>query len=242
MNKLTIPFLFLACLFMAACSNDEPEMPSEAIALNMMSGDSNTTIGGSDVYINASNNFTSSYCGIADLGKKGGANKSPNLTQIAQEAAVIPGNYYQITLARDIRTVAGERAYPIDASFYNVYVESWIYDKDNAIEGARIRYAECYPEPKGLPEWDARIDGNMKFDFDNSEVYTYTYTFSKGSCIEKGYTYFTNGYANLTEALNFEINGNVIKVSYRRDLSSSKPDVELFVRNGSTYTRVYLNF
>lgn len=109
-----IALVTLLTIEVVSCSKiDEPQMPVNAISLNMMIGDSETTIGGSDVYINTSNNFTTLCCGIADLGKKGGFNNNPNLTQITQEVAVIPGNYYQITLAEDIQTIAAARAYPI---------------------------------------------------------------------------------------------------------------------------------
>lgn len=59
MNKLLITlFSFLAIAVVSCSDDDEPKMPTNAIALNMMIGDSETTIGGSDVFINASNNFT----------------------------------------------------------------------------------------------------------------------------------------------------------------------------------------
>lgn len=78
MNKLLITlFSFLAIAVVSCSDDDEPKMPTNAIALNMMIGDSETTIGGSDVFINASNNFTSYDCGIADLGRKGGFNQNP---------------------------------------------------------------------------------------------------------------------------------------------------------------------
>ena len=131
MNKLLITlFSFLAIAVVSCSDDDEPKMPTNAIALNMMIGDSETTIGGSDVFINASNNFTSYDCGIADLGRKGGFNQNPNLSQLAQEIAVTPGNFYQIVLANKVQTVAGDRALPINTNYYNVYVDSWIYDKD----------------------------------------------------------------------------------------------------------------
>lgn len=67
-----------------SCSDDEPKIPADAISLNMMAGDSETTIGGSDVYVNASYNFTSDKCGIAVLGKSGGLNQNPSLSQLAR--------------------------------------------------------------------------------------------------------------------------------------------------------------
>ena len=50
MNKLLITlFSFLAIAVVSCSDDDEPKMPTNAIALNMMIGDSETTIGGSDV-------------------------------------------------------------------------------------------------------------------------------------------------------------------------------------------------
>lgn len=117
MNKPLIIILSILSIAVVSCSNDdEPGMPDNAISLNMTIGDRQVTIGGSDVYINSASNFTSSYCGIADLGRKGGFNRNPNLSQLAQEVAVTPGNYYQIVLARDVKTVAGERAFPTNTT------------------------------------------------------------------------------------------------------------------------------
>lgn len=104
MNKLLITlFSFLAIAVVSCSDDDEPKMPTNAIALNMMIGDSETTIGGSDVFINASNNFTSYDCGIADLGRKGGFNQNPNLSQLAQEIAVTPGNSTRLFLPTRFR-------------------------------------------------------------------------------------------------------------------------------------------
>lgn len=158
MNRFLITLSTLLIFTAVACSDDdEPNIPSNAITLNMMIGDSETTIGGSDVYINSSNNFTTSYCGIADLGKNGGLTKAPNLTQIAQEVAVTPGHYYQITLADDIKTVAGARALPIGSNYYNVYVDSWIYDKDSDISGAKSAMPNVTPRPSSSPTGTPRF-------------------------------------------------------------------------------------
>ncbi len=241
MNKQIIFLISLFAIFAVSCSNDdEPQIPTNAISLNMMAGDSETTIGGSDVFINASNNFASSYCGIADLGKRGGFNQNPNLSQIAQEAAVTPGNFYQITLAQDIRTVAGYRAYPINANYYNVYVDSWIYDKDKDISGAKVRFAECYPKIKQLPKWDERIAVNKEL---NDAYYcTVSYSFPKGCMIDDAVdAYYSDGYENLTDRLDFKINGNHLVLTYP-DLSNNDPYVKLLVRYDNVYTCVYLDF
>lgn len=131
-------FSVLAITAVSCSDSDEPKMPANAISLNMMAGDSETTIGGSDVFVNASNNFTTNNCGIAVLGKKGGLDRTPNLSQLAQEVAVTPGDFYQIFLAGNIRTVAGVRSIPINTNYYNVYVDSWIYDKEKDIAGAKV--------------------------------------------------------------------------------------------------------
>ena len=215
-------------------------MPTNAIALNMMIGDSETTIGGSDVFINASNNFTSYDCGIADLGRKGGFNQNPNLSQLAQEIAVTPGNFYQIVLANKVQTVAGDRALPINTNYYNVYVDSWIYDKDKDIAGAKISYTECFPEVKQLPEWDSHFSGTHQNDGYGKE--RATFTFSKGCHIDKNVdAYFTDGYNNLTDELEFEIKENQIVITYPY-LTSHQLDVRLLIRYESVYTRVLLDF
>lgn len=239
MNKLLITLIAFFAITAVSCSNDdEPQMPANAISLNMMNGDSETTIGGSDVYINTSNNFTSLFCGIANLGKKGGFSLNPNLTQIAQEVAVTPGNFYQITLANDIRTVAGARALPINTNYYNVYVDSWIYDKDNNISGAKISYAECYPQSKLLSEWDTVINVKLKSQ-DEEYLETATYPFSKGCEIDKNFNiYSLDGNTALSDNLELEIKGNQIKFSNTSYAPNCKARVEMLVRHESIYTRV----
>ncbi|MBD5280361.1 MAG: DUF5036 family protein [Bacteroides sp.] len=245
MNKQLASLILFFAIFAVSCSNDdEPQIPTNAISLNMMAGDSETTISGSDVFINASLNFESSYCGIADLGKRGGFNQNPNLSQIAQEVAVTPGHYYQITLANNFRTVAGVRAYPIKTNYYNVYVDSWIYDKDKDIAGAKVSFTECYPEIKQLPKWDEKIVVNKEKEYDiyNNSYYTVSYSFPKGCMIDDAVgAYYSDGYRDLTDRLDFKINGNQMVLRYP-DLSNNDPYVELLVRFDNVYTRVYLNF
>ena len=240
MNKKIIFLISLFAIFAVSCSSDyEPKTPINSISLNMMTGDRETTIGGSDVFINASNNFSSSYCGIADLGRKGSFNQSPNLSQIAQEVAVTPGNFYQIMLAQDIQTVAGARAYPINANYYNVYVDSWIYDKNKDIAGAKISFAECYPEIKQLPKWDDKIVVKVENDAYYSIV---SYEFTHGCVIDEAVeAYYTNGHNDLTDMLDFEINGNQMVLKYP-DIGDTNPYVKLLVRYENVYTRVSLDF
>lgn len=71
MNKLIIALTVFLSIAAVSCNDDnEPNLPANSITMNMMISDGETTIGGSDVYISNSVNFTTSQCGIADLGKK----------------------------------------------------------------------------------------------------------------------------------------------------------------------------
>lgn len=241
MNKLFISLIAFLAIIATSCSkDDEPQTPVNAISLNMMIGDDNTTIGGSDVHINSSLNFATSYCDIADLGKRGGFNMNPNLQQIANEMAVTPGNFYQITSTRDMGTVAGVRALAQKAAYYNMLVDSWIYDKDKNIVGAKISYVECHPNIKELPEWDSEVPVTWQND---NYYYKATCTFPKGCIIDPNVNaYYSNGYSDLTDELKFDINENRITVSFQTYSSNHLPYVEILVRYDYTYTRVSLDF
>ena len=129
-------------------------------------------------------------------------------------------------------------ALPINTNYYNVYVDSWIYDKDKDIAGAKISYTECFPEVKQLPEWDSHFSGTHQNDGYGKE--RATFTFSKGCHIDKNVdAYFTDGYNNLTDELEFEIKENQIVITYPY-LTSHQPDVRLLIRYESVYTRVLL--
>lgn len=242
MNKLSVTLFALLAISTAACGNDdEPKIPSNALALNMMMGDRETAIGGSDVIINESGNFNTSRCAIADLGTKGEFNKNPNLTQIAQNVAINPGNFYQITLVNDIETVAEARAMPLNANYYNVYVDSWIYNKDNDIVGAKIEYAESYPQYKNLPEWGKTIDLKLNKNKAQTEENA-AYSFPKGCKIDREYDIdYQKGSYDLARNLNVEIKDNQIKFSNTYPASGGTVPVKVLVRYESTYTKVYFN-
>lgn len=233
MNRSAILTIIIAGLAFASCSSDdEPKIPTNAISLNL-TRDGGTTIGGSDVYMNNSDNFTTQYCAIANLGQKSGFNRNPVLTQLAQEVAVTPGNYYQIMAADDIRNVAGERAYPLDANFYNLHVDSWLYDKNNDLAGAKVTYAECYPEDSRLPKWDE----NLEIVIDPAHDGVGTYTFGKDCHIDSDIRVSSVNNSSLHEFLQFEVDDNKLTVSNKWALSGVVKAVVL-VRHESVYTRV----
>ena len=241
MNKLFVTLLALICITATSCSSDEPKMPTNAITLNMMAGNNRTTLGESDVYINNSNNFTTSYCGIADLGKKGGFNKNPDLSQLAQEVAVTPGTYYQVVLAREILTVGGVRALPVNSTYYNVYVDSWIYNKNNDIEGAKISYAECDPVTKDLPEWDSEIEVTLKPEKKDPNTETASYSFPKRCVIDKYLEITGDKKSHLSECLRCEVKSNSISFTNSGWTPGGRAKVVAMVRNESVYTRVAFN-
>ena len=242
MNKLSVTLFALLAISTIACSNnDEPKIPTNALTLNMMIGDRGTAIGGSDVIIDESSNFSTSRCAIADLGTKSGFGQNPNLTQIAQNVAIPPGNFYQIALVSDIETVAEARAMPLNANYYNVYVDSWIYNKDNDIVGAKIKYAESYPQYKNLPEWGKTIDLKLNKNKAQTEE-TAAYSFPKGCKIDSEYDIDDqNGSYDLARNLNVEIKDNQIKFSNTYPASGGTVPVKVLVRYESTYTKVYFN-
>lgn len=246
MKNFAIPFLLFACLFVTSCSNDdEPKAPSNAITLNMMNSDNGkTTIGGSDVYINSSNNFVSSQCGIVDLGRKGSLNQNPNLTQIAQEVAVTPGNYYQIVLARDVQNIAGERAFPVNTNYYCMRVDSWLYDADSEISGAKVKYAECFPTISQdiLPDWDTTYPTYLDYYNDGMHVAQATHAFAKGVKIDPNYEeYDFNNYTTSALYKNLEIKIQDNKITFSNPVYSQGDKVEVIVyaRYGSLFTRVH---
>lgn len=241
MRSFIIPFLSVSCLFVSSCSNndDEPKIPTNTITLNMMNdAGSQTTIGGSDVYINGANNFTTDICGITDLGHNGNFNRNPDLSQIAQEIAVTPGNYYQIFLARDIKNIAGERAYPLNTNFYNVYVDSWIYDRDSEISGAKIVYAECFPETDKLPKWDSVINIDLRSDWNGQTEYA-SYSFASDVKIDSYFEIYDFEYSELGSYIKVDSSRNLITFTNTSG-QSGKVEIIVRVRYENIFSRVHL--
>ena len=238
MQKFFIPLLCSFVITAASCSgDDESEIPSNAIPVNMMAGDPQSTIGGSDVYINSSANFSTTGCGIADLGSKAGFYSNPELSQIAQEVAVTPGNYYQIFNSRSITTVAGSRAIPLNTNYYTAHVDSWLYDKDGDISGARISYIESYPDVPALPEWNSQIELVMHGGSCPEQA---EYYFDKNARIDSGYEIIDSEHSNLAECLEVDITDNRISFTNRSWTPNGKVEITLRVRVGSVYTRIFM--
>ena len=207
----------------------------------MNSDNGGTTVGESDVYINSSNNFVSSRCGIVDLGRNGGFNQNPNLTQIAREVAVTPGNFYQIVLKGDIREIAGARAFPVTGTFYNLYVDSWIYDSDKAISGAKVQYAESTPSISidKLPGWNTTFPIFLKSWTDGKYGEYATYTFDKSIRIDPNYDIYNIKETDLGSSLKMRIVDNKIEFTNTSYTPNGMAEVVMYVRQESLYTKVH---
>ena len=222
-------------------SDDEPDKPVNEISLNLMVEDRNTTIGTTDVYVTSSYNFTTSKCRIAELGKNGGFSKNPVLTQTAQEVAVTPGCFYQIMPADFIETIAGAPAYPNNCKYYNLYADSWIYDKEHNITGVKVSYTYCGPDSSQLPEWDSVTTVKLRPKKDDPNIEVAEFSFPKGCRIDEYVETFENGDSDMMKNLDILINGNTISFSNSSWSPEGKVKVKLLVRYESVYTSVALN-
>lgn len=236
MNKSSILAIILVCLSgLAACKSDEPEIPANALSLNMLNSDNGrTTISGTDVFINEANNFCSRQFVITDLGSKGGFSSRPNLAQLSQEVAVIPGHYYQIFEDRRVDYIAGSNAFPISQTFYNVYADSWLYDKDNNITGVLIKFAGTKPSAEGLPDPGTEYILYMHDNFDNVE--RAKYSFPKNFYIDSSYN--LNPDNAFEGRLEIGILDNTITFANRAYAPASRAKVTVNVRNGYTFSSV----
>lgn len=130
---------------------------------------------------------------------------------------------------------------PLNANYYNVYVDSWIYNKDNDIVGAKIEYAESYPQYNNLPEWGKTIDLKLNKNKAQTEENA-SYSFPKGCKIDREYDIdYQKGSYDLARNLNVEIKDNQIKFSNTYPASGGTVPVKVLVRYESTYTKVYFN-
>ena len=237
MRHLLFPLLAVLCLGFASCGNDEPSVPSNAISLNMPNDDTaQTHIGFSDVTINSSNNFVGHQWSITDLGKKSGFLKNPEPAQVAKEAAVVPGHFYQMMPDANLEVIAGERAFAINSGFYNVYVDSWLIDSSGDITGAKVSFAEYRPKDSGLVDWDSTIGVQLVNGFDNIE--RAEFSFRKGYVFDNSWSIYNMGNSDLRSHLNVSVNDNTISFSNAAWIPGGAAEVIVKVRSGNMFTRV----
>lgn len=241
MKPKVLLLLFVVCMVVASCSDDEPAIPSDAIALNMMNENNGRTfLGQTDVYINEADNFFSENCSIVNLGHAGSMNNNPSFGASAQEMAVIPGNFYQILVSGSIEEVGGGNAYPVNVPYYCVYVDSWLLDSNRDRIGAQVVYLERYPMRGDLPEWDALISLTLK-NVDGTKE-SASVTFPKGSVIDEDYEIDRDGSIwDLSEHLEVTVKGNTASFSNTAYIPGGSAEVRLKVRKGNIFTRVRMN-
>ncbi len=241
----------LAALFcmtgisVTSCSSDDDmfyNYPESVISLNMMNeSNGNTKLADSNVYINNADNFTSTSTSavIAPLGTNGGFTALPALSQLASEVAVIPGEFYQVFNDKDVRMFAsGKRALSVDASYYNLYVASWINDDNGKHIGAKVSYNIESLENTTLPAWNETactlihgIGANSSWvEPEDGAVCK----FPAGSEINVDY----NGWENY---ITIEVEGNVVTARFTNNRPRESGQAYLYVRDGSFYTRATVN-
>lgn len=236
MTKSTILITVITCLLgLAACKNDEPDVIANTLSLNMMNSENGKTIiSGTDVYINEANNFCSRQFVINDLGPKAGFSTKPNLSQLSHEVALIPGHYYQIFEEWYVGEVDGLTVFPIFKTFFNVYANSWLYDKDKNIIGALIKFAETTPAKNDLPDWDTEYTLFLREGFDKVE--RASFSFPKGFHIFGDYDLRSDDL--FKERLEVRIAGNSISFENHAYAPGCRAKVLVNVRNGNVFSSV----
>lgn len=231
-----ILLLFLGTISFVSCDDDEIKDPDDTVTLNMLNEENGKTLlGTSDVYINKSNNFKTSSCYIADVGEMSGlgVNVQPQINNLAQEVAVVPGHLYQIYDEKVVRDFpSGTRAILIETGYYKAYVVAPItYESITA--GASVKYILTYPEAKGLPEYNELI-GNVNQVGDRIE-----YALSKDS------EYVFGDYLNDDrDAFDIQIANEKLTVTLLKSINKiSGPygTYGMYLRSGSTFTYIKFN-
>lgn len=184
-----------AALAIASCSppDDNPQDPPGTVTVNMMNGKNGLTrLGNSDVSIDDANNFYSSICEMADLGRKSGLGSLPGpvLAGVGSRIAIKPGHGYQIFDRNALYEFpSGNIALNIESDYYNVYVVSYI-KKDQAITGAVVKYVLVRAPSNGLPANNTNI-GNFNNTGESISIelpdsgFEYDYTdYDSGNVVE----------------------------------------------------------
>ena len=229
-----ILLLFFCVTSFSACSDDDDNKePEGSVTLNMMNEENGKTLlGVSDVYINKANNFKTSQCFIADMGKTSGLGASTKnlLNNLSQEIAIIPNHLYHIYDENIIHDFpSGNRALRIGSGYYKVYIEELIA-KENITTGATLKYILTYPETNGLPEYETNI-GTMH---------------NIGDCIEYPLPKDTElSFSEYLDAHNIafdiQITDKKLKITQRQSTNSSSGpygEYNIYIRSGSTFTCV----
>lgn len=236
MQKLLYLAVICGATCLTACSDDEPSVPSDALSLNMMNESNGATaISGTDIHITDADNFSSARYAIAYLGDKSGFSSTPSLAQTSGEAAVIPGGFYQFIPSRAIDEIAGASAVPVGTSFINLHVDSWLYDGDKDISGARVSFAETKAASTALPAWDSEITVRLRER--NDGVEQGEYSFPRGCVIDDDVEVSRLYESWLYERLDVAVSDNRLTFANPSYSPGGYALVTAMVRYGSVYTR-----
>lgn len=164
--------------------------PEGTVELNMRNEDNGKTYL-SPIYIDAGNNFTTTYNEFffIDLGEMKGLGNITQFTTTGSSGscAVIPGHGYLFYNYQKYKFPSGKTAYDV-RYVYRVYVDSYILGVGNTILGAKIKYQNPF-NPYGLPQtWeeyqatDAAAKG-WEIKEDMYSTYSFYYIRSGEMCI-----------------------------------------------------------
>lgn len=221
--------MLLSLSFSSCDKDDDHKKPEGTVSLNMLNEDNGKTLlGESDIYIDKANNFSTSSCLLASLGKKAGIGSmsAPQLSALSSKAAVEPGTGYQAFRVAALRDFpSGKSALHINADYYNVYVTSPI-KQEEVVVGANVSFTLMQVPTYDLPEFDTSVGNIDAYDEDFViELPTSDFECEPLFASEDFYK------------LNYEKKGNKIIV---RLVSFNQSDVfGFYIRVKGTYTYIY---
>lgn len=229
-----ILFSFLCTINCVSCSdNEENKEPEGYITLNMKNEQNGKTLlGSSDVYINTANNFKTSSCFIADMGKTSGLGTPTKtlLNNLSRETAVISNHLYHIYDEDVIQDFpSGTRAIMIGSGYYKAYVVAPI-TQEGITTGTVVKYVLAYPETNDLPECGENI-GNIDYIGDCIE-----YRLPKNTEL-----YFSAYLDDDKDAFDIQIKDGVLKVTLLKSINriyGPYGDYTIYARSGTTFTHI----
>lgn len=216
-------------LTVSSCSKDDPAPgdPAGTVTLNMLNEQNGKTVlANSGVYINQADNFYGgSSCLIADAGPVSGVGAlgEPALPGLSTQVAATPGHgYFFCDPGTVVEFPSGAFAMTVGASYYKVYVASWLADG----KGAVVKYLSAKVSEDYLPDYDAMIgtlngmDESLRIELPTDDFEYYESFDAEGM-------------------LSFEREWYALVIRLR-DGATPNGNYPVYLRAGGSYTRFYV--
>lgn len=224
-----VRYLYLAAsllvVVLSSCKkeDDTPLFPSGTVTLNMNNElHGKTYLFGTRMFINKANNFYSVDEYFFDEGAASGIGRQPDvdMRNLTREASVVPGHVYRVYDERyTLRFPSGNWASAPGATYYRVYVDSFIKDKDDKPIGAVVKYLSLTAPQK--------IDVIFTAKDYNREVGGFTYRLPNGAeCMWANY---------INSHFDISIKGNVLTM---KRILHERGSYVIRVRDGNVYYKV----